>query len=507
VDLRAEVLATQEAAWCLAVEDVDHDGLTDVVYVDPGRATWHVRWGRADGTFDHSSLEVPDLGRGACALHDLGGDGDLDLLVALADGSAVLEVGPQRSLTWGPGPLPSPIGSLPQAPAPSFLTPIDLDHRGEIDFLVGYTAALYDECGFVVRDDMAVELASDAYSAGAALCLVSDAPGSWRVDQGEACPWPVLPDRVFVPFGAAVDDLDRDGHADLVIANDFGENTLLLGTANGLRAADAGHGLDAYNHGMGVAIDDYDLDGRVDVFISDVGASDLYTAGACRTWFRENESRGLDAATGRLIAWGVASIDLDRNGAPDVFMGTSAEIPQGFSGDACAMMDAGFAAPPAVALINDGRTMRRAEVDDTGIVLARSRFSVTPVASGDLDEDGDVDVVVSTDQGVLIVRNHTPPVGRSLRVRVVNDLGVPFASAEVIVRDEAGHAWRRAQHPGSGTSGPSQLTADIGLGAPEGLLTVEVRFPDGSVRQIDAVDPDRELIVPPLPAPIEISAP
>lgn len=491
--LVASLLNAQRQTWCNMIEDFDNDGWNDIIFVDNGASTWQVRWGRGDGTFDLSTLTVPNMGMGACTVHNLSDDDDLDVLVALRGKSGGLEIGPGRTLTWVESTLPA--ADLPSS-RPSFVLPIDLDHQGKLDLLVGYGGDLNDECGLLLGDTT-VEMAAGNYSHGEVICLVHGTDG-WTVDQGDLCPSPVLPDGVFVPFAAAVEDLNQDGTDDVLLANDFGANTLLFGSPDGgLHRAPAGNGLEVYNHGMGVAIDDFNGDNLADVFVSDYGVSDVYIGASEGLWFESSANYGLVEATNNLIGWGVNSFDLDRNGANDVLFTTSGELVEDFAGTACDLWASQQAAPPAVALLNSGTGFTRQNIDFSQMPRGIASFDATFVASGDLDGDGDPDAVVAYSEGAVYLENRTPPVGRWLRVRAVDSHGLAQIGATVKVTDEAGHAWRRTQHVGSGTAGPSEITADFGLGGAVGLLRVEVIRADGSTQVREGVAADQMIVVDP----------
>lgn len=491
--LVATLLNAQAQTWCNMVEDFDNDGWNDIIFVDTHASAWHVRWGRGDGTFDASTLAVPNMGMGACTVHNLGDDDDLDVLVALRGKSGALEVGPGRALSWVESVLPS--AELPNS-RPSFMLPIDLDHQGDIDLLVGFGGDIFDECGLELGDTT-VEMAAGNYSHGEVLCLIHRTDG-WTVDQGDLCPSPVLPDGVFVPFAAAVEDLNQDGADDVLLANDFGANTLLFGSADGgLRRAPAGNGLEVYNHGMGVAVDDFNGDNAPDVFISDYGVSDVYIGGSGGLWFESSANYGLVEATNNLIGWGVNSFDLDRNGANDVLFTTSGELVEDFAGTACDLRASQQAAPPAVALLNAGAGFVRQNIDFSQMPRGIASFDATFIASGDLDGDGDPDAVVAYSEGAIYLENRTLAVGRWLRVRAVDTHGLAQIGATVVVTDEAGHAWRRTQRVGSGTAGPSEITADFGLGGAVGLLRVEVIRADGSTQVREGVAADQMIVVDP----------
>lgn len=203
------------------------------------------------------------------------------------------------------------------------------------------------------------------------------------------------------------------------------------------RAAELG--ADMAIDGMGVTIADLTGDGRLDTYLSDLGDNELLEAVPGGT-FRSRRDVGLarirpPAASQDMISssWASAAIDVNLDGRLDVIVANG-----------------GFAPDSDVVNKVDGTTI--IEDDPPAILLARADSTYADVWSdldlvwsgrargmsvGDLDDDGDTDVVLVLHGGGLrVLRNDsTAP---SLRVRPAP--GCDSAGASVTVASGHGRA-------------------------------------------------------------------
>ncbi|UCF31502.1 MAG: VCBS repeat-containing protein [bacterium] len=164
-------------------------------------------------------------------------------------------------------------------------------------------------------------------------------------------------------YGVALADLDGDGDADAFVANEgSGGNRVWLNDGAGL-FSDSGQGLGGVRSN-GVALADLDGDGDVDAFVANDGAN--------RVWL--NDGAGLFSDSGQELgdarSYGVALADLDGDGDVDAFLAND--------GDNSVWL-------------NDGA----GRFSDSGQELGGVRSN--GVALADLDGDGDVDAFVAND--------------------------------------------------------------------------------------------------------------
>ena len=126
-----------------------------------------------------------------------------------------------------------------------------------------------------------------------------------------------------------------------------------------------------------------------------------------------------------------------------------------------------------------------------------SRVEMTRgVAVGDVDDDGDLDVLVmNTHAPARLFRNDAPRRGRWLRVAPVDPrTGACVAGALVVVR-AGGGAWLRLADPAFSFISSSDPRAHFGLGPVDAVDSIEVRWPDGTAERFPGGAPDRDVRV------------
>jgi len=197
--------------------------------------------------------------------------------------------------------------------------------------------------------------------------------------------------------GAVLDDLDGDGSLDLMVSSSGLADPLALYLGRGegtFRDATSGSGLAGLTGGIDLVQADYDGDGDRDVLVLRGGG--LGDAGAFPPSLLRNEGGGtfvdvthaaglFRLATGKAAAWG----DLERDGDLDLYIGNQT-------------VPGGTAFPNALYANNGDGTF-----DEVAEALgAQALGRTSSVALGDMDDDGDLDIVVTRiDAPSLLLRN------------------------------------------------------------------------------------------------------
>jgi len=431
----------------LALRDLDGDGALDLYLVNGWRLDGaeivergrnRVYRGRGDGTFedvtDGSGADDDGWGSGVAA-GDVDGDGDVDLFVTNF-GPDVLLLS-KGDLTFERAPASPGIDNW-SAGAVLF----DADRDGDLDlFVEGYVSATLDEVLHAEPDliwrDLNVMPGPFGLEGLANEYFVNDGQGGFTRATKEAGLTDV---GLFFTFGAIALDLDDDLDTDLYVANDSNPNYLYrndgkgrfeeVGLWSGVALDEGGQA----QAGMGLASGDVDRDGRPDLvvtnFASDtctlyINQGDCNFVDATRRW-------GLREPTFLPLSWGAALEDFDHDGLLDLFIANGHIYPQ-------ADLSEGSGGFRQLNLLLRGGEERFADVgkrSGPGLAVVACSHGV---GIGDIDGDGDLDLVVSNiDEPPTLLRNDSPRRGAWLLVDAPGAVRVEVRAGE---QRWVKHAW------------------------------------------------------------------
>jgi hypothetical protein len=285
-------------------------------------------------------------------------------------------------------------------------------------------------------------------------------------------------------LGVAFADYDHDGHVDVYVANDSVQSQLFHNNGNGTFTEEGlllgvGFNEDGKTFaGMGVDFADYDNDGRPDVVVTDLSNERyrLFHQGGDGSFQDATNASGVGAATLAFAGWSTGFIDYDNDGWKDLF------VAQGHVMDTIEKTapNLRYLQPPLL-LRNEAGRFSRVQPGE----VFQGEWAGRGAAFGDLDEDGDVDVVVSNvGQRALVLRNDGGNRGRWLRIRTrgtrSNRDGI---GCRVKVTTAAGsQSFTVTTAVGYLSASDKRLL--VGLGSASTASLVEVRWPSGAVQTL-----------------------
>ncbi len=216
-------------------------------------------------------------------------------------------------------------------------------------------------------------------------------------------------------MSVAAFDADEDGDTDLYVANDSTENALYLNDGHGVfteRGLVSGVATGANGESAGsMAIDvgDVDLDGHLDVTVSDTAYGALYHFVRPGVFADVVMASGLAPLKGQYVSWGQNLIDFDNDGALDLLVATGG-LRHVVPWESLLLRNRG-----------DGHFEdARAAAGPYFQTRVVGRGSIV----GDLDNDGDLDALITSLGGPpVLLRNDSPPGAAWLTVDLVGQSG------------------------------------------------------------------------------------
>jgi hypothetical protein len=286
-------------------------------------------------------------------------------------------------------------------------------------------------------------------------------------------------------LGVATGDYNGDGWLDLYVANDATPNQLWINHRDGTFTDEgllSGAALNASGNpegSMGIASGDYDLDGDEDLFVTNIiGETFVLYANDGHGNFEDVRTRtGLAALTAGLTGFGTEWFDYDNDGLPDLFVANGAVN----------VIESQRGQPSPFRMRNQlfhnvgGRFTETSA--QGGPAFERAEIG-RGAAFGDLDNDGDIDIVVTNNNGpVRLLLNQAHESGAPahwLQIRLQQDGGNRFAFGAWVGVERAGKPtlWKRVRTDGSYLSA-SDVRLHFGLGEATAISGITVQWPGG----------------------------
>ena len=481
--------------------DYDGDGLLDIYLVNgtdlpgshsPTPPTNQLYHNNGDGTFsdvtEQAGVGDTDYGAG-CAVADYDNDGDQDLYVTNFGANLLY-----RNNSDG-----------------TFTDVTDHAGVGDSRWSLGCAFADYDNDGFVdlyVANyiDFDFETHTDCTQKGVATYCPPESfegsPDTLYRNNGDGTFTDVTTTTGIYNadgkgMGVVFGDYDNDGNVDCYVGNDAGENFLYQNKGDGT-FTNVGWmaGVEADENGnvqgtMGVDFGDYDNDGLLDLVAVN------YQQQPNALYHNDNGNFFTDvsfvagmAESLPYVGWGADFFDVDNDGDKDLL------IANGHLQDTVEQYDDTTTYPQHnYLLINNGqeRFVDVAMKAESGL---QSRRVSRGLATGDYDNDGDLDVLISNANDTpQLLRNDSGNQGNWVLIRTIgtrsNRAGIgariKIQTGDLIQIDEV--------RSGSGYLSQNDLRLHFGIGVHEHIDAIEVRWPSGVVDIIRDVAPNQILTI------------
>jgi hypothetical protein len=287
-------------------------------------------------------------------------------------------------------------------------------------------------------------------------------------------------------FAAVTADLNGDGRIDIYVANDMNPNFLFLNKGDGTfedATESSGAAFDEKGQaqsGMGVDAEDVDGDGRPELFVTNFANeyNTLYQNLGQGIFNDVTPYRGLASDTIPFVGWGTALADFDNDGWPDNF------VSNGHVDNNRRLLDqpVDYEEPPLLFVNQNGKRFRLA-TRDAGAYFETNHVG-RGAAFGDLDNDGDIDIVVNHKDGPpALLRNDSKNENHWIRLELQGTLSnrdAVGAVVEVVVGGRTIVRQRKGSYSLESSNDPRVL---IGVGQAGEVESLRVRWPSGAVSQ------------------------
>lgn len=484
--------------------DYDNDGWQDILFVNStnwpekkgGKSILALYHNNQNGTFTDvtgtAGLAVEIYGLG-CAVADFDNDGFDDIYITAVGANRLF-----RNL--GNGRF-ADVTAKSGTGDPGFSTSaawFDYDKDGKLDLFV---------CNYVewsIENDQVCTLdgknksycTPQSYKGQSATLYHNKGNGTFENATQRAG----LNDPTSKSLGVAVFDYNNDGWSDLFVANDTEPNKLYKNNGNGtftdegLTAGVAFSEAGTPRAGMGVDAADYDDTGRQGIVIGNFTNESmaLYRNDGTGLFTDEASASGIGKMSAQSLTFATFFFDYDLDGLPDIFAAN------GHVSDDITVVQPNvkYAQPPHL-FRNKGK--KKFEEVSTKVGRAMQRPIVgRGAAYGDIDNDGDLDLLVTANNGpARLLRNDNGNQNDLLRVKTIGSKSNRDGIGASVTLKSAIGVKMSVVKTGSSYCSQSELPLTFGLGKvdPAKGMTLEIAWPSGQLDILPDVKPNQAITI------------
>ncbi len=369
---------------------------------------------------------------------------------------------------------------------------LDYDHDGDLDlYITNYVDWAPDNdkfCGDYAKNVKAY-CHPNVYHSQADILYRNNGDGTFE-DVGAAAGIRV---RLGNGLGVVTGDYNNDGNMDIYVANDKSPNMLFLNNGNGTftdmsLTAGVGYSVDGETQaGMGTDFGDYDGDGDLDIVVTnlDFEYNALYRNEGGGIFSDMSFAAGIGAVSMSYVGFGVSFLDYDNDGRMDLAIANGHILDNAtYFNDATTYAERPF-------LFHGVGNGRFTEVgtqsgEDMKLLKVARGLSV-----GDVDNDGDLDMLMSVSGGTPRLMVNDGPAGNHwIGMRLIGTASDRSAlGTRVTVAGPYGELIKEL-HGGGSYQSQADLRLHVGLGAtvPDGGVRVGIRWASGAAETV-TIDP------------------
>jgi enediyne biosynthesis protein E4 len=482
--------------------DYDNDGWPDILLVNgqnwpghPGpQTTLKLYHSNRNGTFtdvtQKAGLAVPMFGLGV-AVGDYDNDGFDDLFITALgqshlfhnNGNGTFSDVTKNAGLWGPKEFSTSAAW------------VDYDRDGKLDLVV----ANYVQ--WSIQDDLFCTLdgtkksycTPESYKGASARLWHNLGNGKFEDATQKASFY----DPTSKSLGLAILDYNGDGWPDILLANDTQPNKLYLNKQNGSfeeRGVSAGIAFSedgVARAGMGVDAADYDRSGYPSIIITNFANQmlSLYHNEGNGLFVDEAPRSDVGRATLVTLGFGCFFFDYDNDGWPDILVADGHienEIEK-------VQKRVSYAEPPHL-FRNLGGGKFQEVTASLGPAFAAPRVA-RGAAYADVDNDGSLDVLMSTNGGRVYLFHNEGVKNNSLRIKLKGTKSNRDGIAAVVNLTSAGAKQWQMLRSGSSYLSQSELVLTFGLGSAAKADSVEVHWPSGQLDKLSNIEASETVIV------------
>jgi hypothetical protein len=297
-------------------------------------------------------------------------------------------------------------------------------------------------------------------------------------------------------LGVAFEDYDKDGHLDLFFANDSMLEYLYHNKGDGtfeevgLTAAVAADADGRTYAGMGVDFADYQNTGWPSLLVTDLANQrySLYENNRDGSFNYVSQETGIGKMTLLHSGWGVRFFDYDNDGWKDLM------IAQGHDLDTIELTAPTLRYREHLLLAHNDRGKGFTDVSNESGEVFQQNWVGRGLATGDLDNDGRLDAVVTTNDGpAYLLHNEIATNNHWLLLKLVGHKSNRDAiGAQIKISTSDGPQYAMVTTAGSYLSSGDKRV-HFGLGKQTQVSTIEIRWPSGITQTLKDVRADQIL--------------